>query len=96
VTLGVLDFVHTDGGDLATAAAVDAPHGVEQEDEESPQGNELKAPLRELVVASRGLMAARADSGRALARSHGDLDTPMVRTEDGTMINKSAEAMTAI
>jgi hypothetical protein len=29
------------------AAAVDASHGVEQEDKESPQGDELKATLGE-------------------------------------------------
>jgi len=48
-------------GHNAAAATVDAPHGVQKEDEKSPQGYELKAPLGELVVAGRRQMAARAD-----------------------------------
>jgi hypothetical protein len=28
------------------------PHGVQKEDEKTPQGNELKAPLRESVVST--------------------------------------------
>ncbi len=59
----------------AAAATVDAPHGVQKEDEEPPQGNELKAPFGELVVAGRRQMAARADWGRTLARSDGHFDT---------------------
>ena len=47
-------------GDNATAATVDAPHGVQKEDEKTPQGDELEAPFGELVVAGRRLMAARA------------------------------------
>ncbi len=52
------------------AAAVHSPHGVQEEDEKSPQRDELKAPLAELVVAGRRLMAARTDGSRAFARSH--------------------------
>jgi hypothetical protein len=49
------DLLDDDG---ATATAVHSPHGVQQEDEESPQGDELKTPFRQLVVTGRGLMAA--------------------------------------
>ena len=80
----------------AAAAAIDAPHGVQQEDEESPQGNELEAPLGELVVAGRRLMAARADRGRTLARPHGDFDALVVGTETGVLVDKSPEAMAAV
>src|SRR5262249_54313817 len=62
----------------------------------SPQGNELKAPFSELIVAGRRLMAARADRGRALARPHGDFDALVVRTEPGAMIDKSPKAMAAV
>ena len=58
----------------AAAATVDAPHGVQKEDEKLPQGNELKAPFGELVVTGRRQMAARADCGRTLSRSHGYFD----------------------
>jgi hypothetical protein len=44
-------------GDYATAATVDAPHSVQQEDEKSPQWDELKAPFGELVVTGRRQMA---------------------------------------
>jgi hypothetical protein len=36
-----------------TAATVNAPHGVQKEDEKTPEGNELKAPFGELVVTGR-------------------------------------------
>ena len=55
------NFFDNDGG---AAVAIDTPHGVQEKDEESPQGDELKAPLGELVVARRRLMAARTDRGR--------------------------------
>jgi hypothetical protein len=58
----------------AAAATVDAPHGVQKEDEKPPQGNELKAPFGELVVTGRRQVAARADCGRTFARSHGHFD----------------------
>ena len=35
---------------VATAAAVDAPHGVRKEDKKPPRGNELKAPFDEVVL----------------------------------------------
>jgi len=54
----------------AAAAAVHSPHGVQEEDEKSPRRDELKAPLAELVVAGRRLVAARTDGSRAFARSY--------------------------
>ena len=80
----------------AAAATIDAPHGVQQEDEKSPQGNELKAPFGELVVTGRRLMAARADCGRTLARSHGHFDALLVGTEVGVLVDKSSETMAAV
>src|SRR5689334_1141991 len=74
--------------DSFAASAVHAPHAIEEEDEKSPERNELKAPLRELVVTGRRLMAARTDRGRTLARSHGDLDTLLVWTEPGVLVDK--------
>jgi len=49
-----------------------------------------------LIVSGGGLMAARTNRGGALAGSHGYLDTLMVRTEAGAMIDKSPEAMAAV
>jgi len=54
-----------------------------EEDEKPPPGEELKAPFGELVVTGRRQMAARADCGRTLSRSHGCFDALFVRTEVG-------------
>ena len=48
-------FLDDDG--LATAA-IDAPHGVQQKNQESPERNELETALGELIVTGRRLMAA--------------------------------------
>ena len=74
--------------DDAAAAAIDAPHGVQQKDQKSPERNELETPLGELIVTGRGLMAARANRRRTLARTHGDLDALLVGTEAGLLVNK--------
>ena len=74
------------------AAAIDAPHGVQQEDQKSPERNELETPLGELIVSGRGLMAARADGRRTLARPHGDLNALVVGTEAGLLVNESPES----
>jgi hypothetical protein len=83
-------------GDNAAAATVDAPHGVQKEDEKPPQGNELKAPFGELVVSRRRQMAARADCGRTLARSHGHFDTLLVGTEVGVLVDKTSETLAVV
>src|SRR5215813_10553294 len=61
-------------GHHAAPAAIDATHGVQQEDEESPERNELKTSFLELVVTVCPHMAARADCGRIFARSHNYFD----------------------
>ena len=87
------NFLDDDG---VAAAAIDAPHGVQQEDQKSPERDELEAPLGELIVAGRRLMAARTDRRRTLARPHGDLDALVVGTEAGVLINESPETMAAV
>jgi hypothetical protein len=42
----------------AAVAAVGAPHGVQEEDEESSERDEFKTPFGELAVTGRRLMAA--------------------------------------
>jgi hypothetical protein len=80
----------------AAAATVDAPHGVQKEDEKTPEGIELKAPFGDLVATGRRQMAARADCGRTLARSHGHFDTLLVGTEVGVLVDKTSETMAAV
>jgi hypothetical protein len=87
------DFFDSDN---ATAATVYPAHGVQKEHEKAPQGNELKAPFRELVVTGRRQVAARADCGRAFARSYGYLYALLVGTEAGVLVDKTPEAMAAV
>ena len=77
-------------------ATLDAPHGVQKEDEESPERDEFKAPFGKLIVARRRLVATRADRGRAFARPHGYFDALVVRTESRAMIDKAAKTMAAV
>ena len=65
-------------------------------DEPPPQGNELEAPFGELLVTRRRQMAARADCGRTLSRSHGYFDALFVRTEVGALVDKTPETMAAV
>ena len=52
----------------AAATAVHTPHGVQEKDEKSPERDEFKAPLVELVVSkARRLKAAGTDGSRAFA-----------------------------
>src|SRR5947209_2314927 len=80
----------------ATAGAVDAPHRVQQENKKSPERNEFKAPLAELIVTGCRLMASRTDRRRAFAWPHRHLDTLFVQTEAGLLIDKSPEAVAAV
>ncbi len=41
-------------------------------------------------------MAARADCGRTLARSHGHFDTLLVGAEVGVLVDKASETMAAV
>src|SRR5262249_40082337 len=54
----------------ATNTALDAPHAVQQKNQKPPQRNELEAPLGQMIVTRRRLVATRADCLRAVARSY--------------------------
>src|SRR3954462_12002934 len=82
--------------DSLAAAAIDAPHGVQQEDQESPQGNELKTPFAQLIITGRGLMAACTDSLGALTRTDGDFNALVVGTEVSPLVNESWKAVASI
>jgi hypothetical protein len=73
----------------ALGGPVDAPHGVQKEDEKPPQGNELKAPFGGLVVTGRWQVAAPADCGQTLARPHGYLVALLGGTEVGVLVDKT-------
>src|ERR1039457_291510 len=64
------NFFDDDG---VAAAAVYAPHGVEEEDEESPEGNELESPFRRVdrtrAPADGSESRSRPNPGAAAPRS---------------------------
>jgi hypothetical protein len=60
------------------------------------RADELKAPFGELAVTGRRQMAARADCGRTLARSHGHFDTLLVGTGVGVLVDKTSVTMAAV
>jgi hypothetical protein len=93
VSVGPRNLLHDD---RFAAAAIDPPHGVEQKNQKSPERNKLETPFGELIVSARGLMATRTNRRRTLARTHGDLNTFVIGTEAGLMVNKSGKTVTAI
>jgi hypothetical protein len=82
--------------DRLAAAAIDAPHGVKQKNQKSPERNKLETPFGELIVAGGGLMAARTDGLGALARTHCDFNAFVIRTEAGLLVNESPKAVAPI
>ena len=58
--------------------------------------NELETPFGELIVTGGRLMAARTDRPRTFARTHGNLNTLMIGTEAGLLVNESRKAVTAV
>jgi hypothetical protein len=80
----------------ATAATIDATHGVQEEHEKPPQRDELKASLGELVITGRRQMAMRANCGRTFAWSHGHFNALLVGTEVGSLVDKTPERMAVV
>ena len=78
------------------AAAIDAPHGVQQEDQKSPERNAVVTPFRELIITGRRLVAAGTNRRRTFARSHRDFDAFVIGTEAGVLINETPEMMAAV
>jgi hypothetical protein len=82
--------------DRLAAATIDAPHGVQQKNQKAPERYKFETPLGELIIPGCGLMAARADGRRTLARTHGYLNTRVIGTETGMPINEAPEMMAAV
>ena len=82
--------------DRLAAAAIDAPHGVKQKNQKSPERNKLETSLGELIVAGGGLMATRTDGLGALARTHGDFNALAIGTEASLLVNESRKAVAPI
>jgi hypothetical protein len=76
-------------GDIVLHQLVRGECSFPQKDEESPDRDELEAPLGELIVAGRRQMAAGTDRGRAAARAHRDLDALLIGAEAGVLIERA-------
>ena len=87
-------------GDLfdhhTAARAMDASHPVQKENQKSPERNEFEAPLGEMIVARRRLVASGANRRGALSRPHGYLDGLFVRAEAGVLVNESSMVMAPV
>ena len=86
-----------DLGDNTACGAIDSPAGIAEEDRKAPEGDKLKGPLRELVIARPALPTARAIGLRAPARNHLDLDGVGARLGPLDLaIHEALEMITAI
>src|ERR1019366_6353639 len=54
-----------------------------------PRKDKFETALRELIVSGGGLMTARANCRRTLARTNIDLNTLVIGTEAGLLVNES-------
>ena len=87
-------------GDLfdfdAALATLDAPHAVVERDRISPDRDEFKMSLRQLIVASGRFVAARAPRPGTGPRSDIDLDGPGLFVQAGRAIDKPWKPMAGI
>src|ERR1019366_8979949 len=82
--------------DDATAGTFHPPHGVQQEDQESPDRDELESALGQMIVATSGLQAARANSGGTRPRPNAHFDGGSVGAEPRVFINESWRTMALV
>jgi hypothetical protein len=80
----------------ATVPAINASHAVEQENQKTPQGDELEAALGEMIVSRRRSVAPGADSCRSLPRSDLHFNAFVVGSKAGLLVDKSAMMMAVI
>jgi hypothetical protein len=80
----------------AAGRAIDAPHPVQEENQDSPDRNELEAPLRKVIVTRRRLVASRADRRRTSPRPEVHFDGLLAGTEAGVMVNESPMAVAVV
>jgi hypothetical protein len=74
----------------------EAPHGVQEEDQEAPERDEFETPLGELIVTGGRLVATGTDRRGTFARADSDFNTSVIGTEAGLLINEAWEMMAVI
>jgi hypothetical protein len=80
----------------ATISAVDTSHTVQQENQKTPQGDELEAALREMIVSRLWPVAPRTDDRRSPSRSHVYGNAFLVGCEAGASMGKSSMMMAVV
>jgi len=80
----------------STVSAINAPHAVQQENQNSPEGDEFKAALREMITAGRRLMATRAQRCGTNPRPNADFDDFLVGAKTVVVIDESPKTMTLV
>jgi hypothetical protein len=73
----------------ATIAALDAPHAVQKENQDSPERDKLKTSLGNVIVTRCGLVAPGADRRRARPRPNVHFDALLIRTPAGQSVDES-------
>ena len=81
---------------LAAIAAVDPPHAVQEENQNSPEGDEFKAPLREMIIAGRPLVATRAHCRGTNPRPYANFDAFLVWGKSIVVVNESPKMMAIV
>ena len=69
-------------------AALDAPHAVQEKDEESER-DELEAPFGKMIVTRGRLVAPGADRHRSSSRPDVHFDALLVGAEAGLLVDES-------
>jgi hypothetical protein len=84
-------------GDLldhdAAGFAVDTAHAVEKEHQETPDGDEFKRTLGEVIVAEGWPATTGTDAFGSHPRPHPDLKALAILTEAGMVVNETGEAI---
>ena len=79
-----------------TAAAIYAPHMIEQHHYAAPQRHELEPPQAEVIVGGCRSVAARAHRPRSATGTHRDLDGLAVAAKPGFLIHETGVALIMI
>ena len=90
------EFIRDLNDDGLAAGAIDAAHGVEQENQKSPERDELEMALGKLIVAGGGLVTAGADGGRTPPWTHRNLNTLVVGGETGLVVDESPKSVATV
>jgi len=82
--------------DHAALAAVDAPHGIQEENQKPPERNELEPPLGEMIVARCRFPAPRADGRGTFAWPDSNFDSRLDINDSSILLNKTLKVIALV